>query len=130
MKKLLLMAFIGMSIGSYAQRKKLTEYKAINGITYKVGDTILLGKGSANGGRFAYIQMGAMMSMLSNSGSTRSIDDSMGLSLYANTRQIIKKIERYGDELNSKVAFIIKGNSQIFIDDAISECEVKPCKTN
>jgi len=37
--------------------KKLNEYKASNGITYKIGDEIKLGKGSNDNGNIVYVTM-------------------------------------------------------------------------
>lgn len=56
MKKLIFL-FILISQVSFGQ------YKAINGITYSIGDTLTIGRGTANNGNFLYIQMSGVVSV-------------------------------------------------------------------
>jgi len=56
MKKLLFLICLLASVNCFAQ--KLTEYKAINGILYKIGDVVNLGEGSSRKGSFLYLKMG------------------------------------------------------------------------
>jgi hypothetical protein len=55
MKKLILL-FLFISQASFGQ------YKASNGVTYSVGDTLTIGRGTANNGSFLYIQMSGVVS--------------------------------------------------------------------
>src|ERR1700709_761080 len=53
MKRLI---FIGMALLPFMAKAQLTEYKASNGITYHLNDTVRLGKGTAAKGEFLYIE--------------------------------------------------------------------------
>src|SRR5581483_3645647 len=127
MKKLLLITILIPAIG-YAQ--KITQYTAINGITYHIGDTVRLGLGSSPSGTFMYLQIGGW-------GAALAYDESKGpdqLNIgrgYANTAVIIKKIKTYKIKGVEKYYFIVGGgnmtNYNLTIDDAIQACEVVPC---
>ncbi len=61
MKKLILILVVvlaGLGLAQ-AQKKveKLSEYTASNGVTYKVGDDIRLGRGSSYDRSFVYVRM-------------------------------------------------------------------------
>ncbi|MEO6520744.1 MAG: SHOCT domain-containing protein [Mucilaginibacter sp.] len=105
----------------------LTEYKALNNKTYHVGDTVRLGKGSSPTGEFLYIQIGGFNSFLSR-GHNQNIDKA-----YANTGLVIKKIKKGKPDPRSieKLWFVVDGGGittyNLYIDDAISACEVIPC---
>ncbi|MDF2431695.1 MAG: hypothetical protein JWP44_1326 [Mucilaginibacter sp.] len=131
MKKSLFIIALLTPLFIYAQ--KLTAYKAINGITYHIGDTVRLGLGSSASGTFTYLQMGgwgAAMSYEPNAG-----PDQLNIGRgYANTAVIIKKIK--ASKINGivKYWFIVGGgnltNYNLMIDDAIQVCEVIPCQSN
>jgi hypothetical protein len=131
MKRILLLFLLIGSTQCFAQ--KITEYKATNDITYKVGDTVKLGRGSAPNGEFLYLQMGgwaAAMSYDSNKGS-----DQMNIGRgYANTGVTIKKMKTHKIKGFQKMMFTVGGgnitNYVLSIDDAIQACEVIPCKSN
>lgn len=122
--------FLCLSITLKAQYYK--EYKAINGITYQIGDTVKLGRGSGVNGAFLFLQMsgwGAMMSY-----NTKGGQDQFNIGRgYANTQVIIKNIKEQKIKGIKKTYFIVGGgnitNYALVIDDAIVACEVKPCKS-
>ena len=111
---------------THAQRKveKLNKYLASNGITYKVGDEIKLGRGSGNNGDFVYLRFGGWYGatdtnpQLVNSASS-------GLVL------VIKKIKRYDYKRFKGVYFTVGGgnitNYLLDIENAVSTCEVENC---
>lgn len=130
MKRLILIAILIACVTSL-KAQKLTEYKAINGITYRVNDTVRLGRGSSPTGAFLYLQMGgwgAIASYNSNGGQNQF---NIGRG-YANTAVIVKKIKSYKIKGISKVIFTVGGgnitNYMLTIDDAIQSCEVMPCE--
>ncbi|MDB5140905.1 MAG: hypothetical protein JWR12_2821 [Mucilaginibacter sp.] len=131
MKRALFIIILLMPLFICAQ--KLTAYKAINGITYHIGDTVRLGLGSSSGGVFLYLQMGgwgAAMSYDSNAG-----PDQLNIGRgYANTAVIVKKIKVGKISGIAKYWFVVGGgnltNYNLMIDDAIQVCEVIPCQPN
>ncbi len=133
MKKLLLFATLILAVAVNAQRIEKTEtYTASNGITYKVGDTITLGKGSGMNGHFAYVQMGGFYNaMAAMNGNTRDISSGLDRN-YSGTNVVLKKIKTYKDRRGTnKTTFVVGGgnitNYDLRIEDAISSCEIKDC---
>ncbi len=65
MRKSILVLFIAIAGLGLAQAQKnvekLSEYTASNGVTYKVGDDIRLGKGSSYDRSFVYVRMGGVL---------------------------------------------------------------------
>ncbi|MFA6083112.1 SHOCT domain-containing protein [Mucilaginibacter sp.] len=128
MKNILLLIILSASIQCYAQ--KLTSYKAINGLTYKIGDTVKLGRGSAPNGSFNYMQMGGFGAFLAHKqqrSDQLNIDKS-----FSNTATVIRKMKSAQINGVQKVTFVVDGNGPVnfnlAIDDAIQTCEVIPCK--
>lgn len=127
MKKSLLLIFLTISAQSFAQ--KLSEYKALNGVNYKIGDTVKLGRGSAPNGSFNYMQMGGFGAMLAHRqqrGDQLNIDKD-----YANTAVIIKSMKSAQINGVQKVTFVVNANGplnfNLSIDGAVQTCEVVPC---
>ncbi|WP_374950371.1 SHOCT domain-containing protein [Mucilaginibacter sp.] len=127
MKKLLLFALLVVSTAASAQ--KMNDYKATNGVTYKIGDTVKLGRGSAPYGSFNYMQMGGVGAFLAHKqqrGDQLNIDKT-----YANTAVIVKGIKSSRMNGAQKVVFAVRAdapvNFNLTIDDAIQTCEVIPC---
>lgn len=115
-----LLPFAGIS-------QKLTEYKASNGKTYHVGDTVKVGMGSMPDGDFKYIQVNALL--MPPHRNSNSLNASKDFSL---TNGIIKKIKDEKQMSGSdKIIFTIKTGGiptyDIWIDEAIVACEVTPC---
>jgi hypothetical protein len=101
------------------------SYKASNGVEYKIGDNIKLGRGSAPNGDFVYLQMGGW--------AAGSSDTNIGKS-YAGLAVTLKKIKKYKFKGEEKVLFVVGGgnitNYNLNIEDAIATCEVADCKKN
>ena len=107
------------------QAQKITSYKAANGITYRIGDTVRLGKGSGDNGSFLYIEQKGMP--------FPSPRPSPGLpKSFTNSGVIIKNIKN--DSVNgiNKCLFMVSAGGpfrfSVYIDDAILACEVIPCQ--
>jgi len=119
MKKIITLILCLVSLISYSQR--VDEYTADNGITYKEGDTIKLGRGSGLQGTFVHLQMGGWMA-----GSQTQIGAN-----YANLAVEIKKIFTRKLKGTEKTYFVVGGgnitNYNLMIDEAIQTCEVVPC---
>jgi hypothetical protein len=127
MNKLLLLIILLAPVAAIGQT--LTEYKALNNKTYHIGDTVKLRKGSGTSGEFLYVQIGGVNGFLSR-GHNQNMDRA-----YANTQMVIKKIKKGKIDPRSieKLWFVVDGGGintwNIFIDDAISSCEVVPCQS-
>lgn len=143
MKKTILLLAMFIAMFSYGQREKTETYSASNGVVYKVGDTITLGRGSAPNGDFNYLQQGGfgntmaviggsgsgMMSGNKNQGSYNSGIDRN----YSNSNVVLKKIKYQKNKRGTNKAFFVVGagamtNLNLHIEDAIETCEVKDCK--
>jgi hypothetical protein len=74
------------SINCFTQ--KITQYRAINGINYKVGDTVRLGMGSAGDGSFMYLQIGGWAATYDPNKGPNQLNIGRA---YANTAVKIKK---------------------------------------
>ena len=134
MRKILILACTVVALIFNAQQiQKSQVYAASNGITYKVGDTITLGKGSGMNGHFAYVQMGGFFNAMASMNGNYS-DVSAGLDRnYAGTNLVVKKIKTFKDKRGTnKTHFVVGGgnitNYNLMIEDAIYTCEVKDCK--
>lgn len=116
------------SIQCFAQ--KITSYKAVNGLTYTIGDTVKLGRGSAPNGSFNYMQMSGIGALLAHK---QQRSDQLNIDkTFANTATVIKKMKSVQINGIQKVTFVVDGNGPVnfnlAIDDAIQACEVIPCK--
>jgi hypothetical protein len=120
----LLMPFITKAQGLFGGTS-VTEYKASNGVTYKVGDTVRLGRGTKPDGSFLYLEDHGL---IPNPRSTRSLPKE-----FANAAAILKSIRKMKVNGVDKYLFSVNPGGPmrytVFIDDAIDACEVKPCKT-
>jgi hypothetical protein len=118
MKKLLLTAVLATSC-LLAKSQNLDEYKASNGITYRKGDTVRLGVGSGVNQRFIYMQLGGL--------SSEPYDYYVK---YLNSYGIVKKVKMGGISGMKKPMLYVKvghNTYNIYLEDAIAACEVKPC---
>jgi hypothetical protein len=90
MKNTYLMALLCL-ITMCAFTQKKTEYTASNGVTYHVGDTVRLGRGSSPQGKFEYVQIGGWASaFVTDAGKgDEKYDLERG---FAGMRAVIKKI--------------------------------------
>jgi hypothetical protein len=123
MKKLLLlgiMSFVFVSVN--AQKvEKLNEFKASNGVTYKVGDQIKLGRGSGANGAFVYVTIGGW-GMVASGKVTPLPPSDAGLIV------TIKKIRKYNYKHYKGVYFTVGGgnitNYNVDIENAIATGEI------
>jgi len=120
------LAFVCLSVK--AQKNK--EYVASNGVTYRLKDTVHLGRGSANNGDFLYLQMGGWGAIMIYDPSKGHDQLNIGRA-YANTAVIVKSIGTQKVKGVVKTYFKVGGgditNYTLYIEDAIQTCEVVPC---
>ena len=108
----------------------ITSYKATNGITYRVNDTVRLGKGSNANGSFVYVEQygpGPMVPPDPNRApSGRSLPKT-----FSNSTVVLKAIRKTAVNGVDKYIFMVNPGGlfrfTMYIDDAIAACEVKPC---
>lgn len=128
MKRILLIAIMLIPFFTKAQGffggTAVTEYKATNGITYHIGDTVLLGHGTKPDGTFLYLED---RGIIPNPRSVRNLPKE-----FANVGAIVKSIRKMKVNGADKYIFSVNPGGpmrySVFIDDAIEACEVKPCK--
>lgn len=126
MKTLFTTVLLLLAISMNAQKiKKLDEYTASNGITYKEGDEIKLGRGSDTDGRFVYVFMGGW-AMSTNPEANRLGAANAGLLV------TVKKIKKYNYKRYKGIYMTVGGgnisNYILDIENAISTCEIEDCK--
>lgn len=107
------------------------NYTASNGITYGIGDTIKLGRGSAPNGDFRYLNNGGFGAILIYNPSRGSEQFDVGR-YYSGQNVIISKIKKYHYKGAQKVVFAVRAaytpiRFDLYIEDAITTCEVLPC---
>jgi hypothetical protein len=126
-KSIVLIAFvIGCIIECSAQKKD--EYKASNGITYKIGDKIKLGQGSGLNGSFVYLTVSGWAALADpNEAKAGSIP-----ARYSGMAIVIKKIKAMKLKGVEKVMFSVGAgnisNYSLDIEGAIASCEIEDCK--
>lgn len=102
-----------------------TQYSASNGIVYKIGDLVELGRGAGVQGTYKYLHV-------SGWGAAIGANTTIG-SGYAGTKVSVKRISiEYNRRKNyRKIWFMVGGgnitNYSLEIEQAIQECEVIPC---
>lgn len=111
----------------------IKEYKASNGVTYHVGDTLRLGHGT-NNGNFTTLKVNGFTAFMIKSHSHDGDRDSR---LYAsntvtNARALVKSIKQvtqYGETKYYLVVTIQRapGSYDLDIEAAINNCEVANC---
>ena len=119
--------FLTVIFSANAQKAdNLEEYTASNGVVYKVGDEIKLGRGSGANGRFVYVTIGGWAQSM-NPEQNALPPGNVGLVV------TVKKIKKYDSKRYKKVLFIVGGgnitNYNLDIESAIAECEIEKCKT-
>ena len=108
--------------------QELKEFKAPNGKTYHVGDTVKVGMGSMPDGNFKYIQVTPPPFMPQR----RSSNDLNARKGFAMSNAVIRKIKNVTPmDGSAKVMFTVKaggiGTYDVWIVESISACEVTPC---
>jgi hypothetical protein len=129
MKRILLATLLLIPVLTKAQGffggTSVTEYKASNGVTYHIGDTVKLGRGTKPDGSFLYLEDHGL---IPNPGSTRTLPKE-----FANAGAVLKSIRKIKVNGIDKYMFGVNPGGPmrytVFIDDAIEACEVKPCAT-
>ena len=128
MKTILLILLMSVSASTIAE--SIDSYKASNGKTYQIGDTIKLGRGSSDNGSFLYLQMGGW-GMVASARTDGKNDFTMPSS-YSGTNVILKKIKQQKFKGAIKIIFVVGGgnitNYNLMIEDAIATCEIVDCK--
>ena len=112
-----------VSVVSISNGQKITEYKASNGVTYHLKDTVKMGQGSGLDGWFVYM----LPSMVNTSDAQREWFKRK----FTNTAVILKKIDIKEVNGIKKYRFTVGGgamyNIYLSIEEAITNCEVIPC---
>lgn len=126
MKKivLLVMLIAVFSMNGQKKNQKLKEYKASNGVLYKIGDVVKLGRGSGQNHRFVYVYIGGW-------GMSMNPESNMLPAHFAGAEMKIKKIHRLNYRVYKGVYFTVGGgnitNYMVRIEPAIESCEIVPC---
>jgi len=125
--KIIIMMLLGiLPLAALCQDMK--EFKASNGKTYHVGDTVKVGMGSMPDGNFKYIQITPPPFMPPG----RNTNSFAARREFAMSNAVIRSIKMSSSITGSdKVMFRVKaggiGTYDIFIAEAIAACEVTPC---
>ncbi len=130
MKKTYALIITLLSITSvYAAR--LDKYTASNGITYHEGDSIQLAYGSAPDGSFNWVQLAGMAAVATYQQGKGAAQLNIGKN-WAKYVFLIKKIKSLTHNGHTQYYFVVKGgagaNYNLFIEEAIDNCEIKDCK--
>lgn len=127
MKKNILI-FICTLSASFISAQGLTEYTASNNVTYHIGDTIKLGRGSAPTGNFIYCQMGDTYAVMAALGGGGQIDQGLPRNL-SGANMIIKKIKETKFKGAKLISFNVAGGNfvqyKILVEDALATGELK-----
>jgi hypothetical protein len=119
------------SIPMLVSAQKKTEYLASNGKTYRIGDTVILNRGSSPMGNFMYVQFGGWGKLLTHDSGKGVEQDDLGRA-YAGVGAVIKKIRNEKFRGIDRIVFTVGlgtiTNCDMFIEDAIATCEIKDCK--
>jgi len=126
MKTLLFITICLLPFSGFSQTLK--EFKAANGKTYHPGDTVKVGMGSMPDGNFKYIQITPPPFLPPR----RNGNDLNARRDFSLSNVIIKKIKKVAQLSGTeKIVFTTKtggiNNYDIWIEEAISACEVTPC---
>ena len=134
MKKLPIMLIMAM-FAVYAYAQNATRYKAANGITYKVGDTVKLGNGSGEDGSFSCMYLGGWAAALGYDQNGAAHQFKLD-SAYANVPLVIKKIdwEYIKGGTAKRYYFVVSDGGtndyNLYIDAAVKTHEVSPFDKN
>jgi hypothetical protein len=121
MKKLVLIIILLIPVLSRAQ--KITQYKAINGVTYHVKDSVMLNEGSAKDSTFVNIQAAGYL--LGGSHDLPAYYLHTNFQIRSIKKETIKDVEKYVFTISAEDGLF--GGYSLYIDDAITVCEVSPC---
>lgn len=122
MKSLFITLFIGVFSVAFAQRE-LKEYKAQNGMVYKIGDTIRFAYGSGKNQVFEYVFRTGISTFNIENLSSIYVD-----STYVGKPVVIKSIEIFKQKGREKILFLVQGKGagrfDVHIDSAIANKEI------
>lgn len=128
-KKITTILFFLLSLNLiYSQKniEKLSEYTASNGITYKIGDDIQLGRGTGKHGKFKFVNN-------AGTGYITKYENHQLEASFASVIMTIKKIKRHDTKNQIGVIFSVSGievwNCALDIENAIESCEIEACKS-
>lgn len=112
-----------------ASAQKLKEYKASNGQTYHAGDTLKVGLGTMPDGNFKYIQINTLLPGPPDPRRSNSMNARKDIT---GSNYVIKKIANVRQMSGGdKIVITIKTGGfttcDVWIEEAIAACEVKPC---
>jgi hypothetical protein len=114
-----------------ANAERLDKYTAGNGITYQEGDSIQLAYGSAPDGSFNWVQLTGMAAVATHQPGKGGGQFNIGKN-WANYVLYIKKIKSFTHKGHTQYYFVVKGgagaNYNLFIEEAIENCEIVVCK--
>lgn len=122
---MLIMATFAIS----ASAQSVKQYKAANGVNYKVGDTVKLGTGSADNGSFSCMFLSGWNAAMGYDQNGASSQFNIGPA-YANRQMIIQKINWEYIKGAKRYYFILGDNGtndyNLYIDAAVKTHEVIP----
>ena len=127
--KTLPIALIMVVFAIYANAQNVNQYKAANGINYKVGDTVKLGTGSADNGAFSCMFLSGWNAAIGYDQNGASSQFNISAA-YANKQLVIQKID--WENVNGKKRyFFVLGDDgtsdyNLYIDAAVKNHEVIP----
>lgn len=127
MKKIVSILFISLFFLNGAVAQKLNEYKASNGITYLIGDTVTLGVGSACDGFFSNIYSSVALTRLMAFVEEQGYDPRLP-SDYEGSKVVVLKIRLVDEKIYLTFTSDDLGNFVIDIEAAIKSCEVAYCQ--
>lgn len=112
-----------------ASAQKLKEYKASNGITYHPGDTIKVGLGSMPDGNFKYIQINQLLPGPPDPRRSNSMTARKDMSGSGYAIKKIQNVRQMGGGEKTVITIRTGGlpTCDIWIEEAITACEVTPC---
>lgn len=127
MKAYFLLLLFWLPLAAWADDIK--EYKASNGVTYHVGDTLTLGRGAGTNGNFISLQVGGFNAFMVRSHSEDRLNVDKSYNHVIATIKHIKKDLVHGADRYYLVVSLphSPGSYNLYIEDAIERCEVARC---
>jgi hypothetical protein len=117
----------------YAQAQNVNQYKASNGINYKVGDTVKLGSGSAENGSFSCMFLSGWNAAIGYDQNGAASQFKIGPA-YANKQMIIHQIDWENIKGAKRYYFVVGDDGtndyNLYIDAAVKTHEVIPFNTS
>lgn len=127
MKKLFLLIFFYLLLLNAGFAQKLNAYKASNGITYEIGDTVALGVGSSCDGNFEYINAAVSTTILMALAETEDYESRLA-SGYEGSHVVIRKLKLSNNNYYFTFLTQEEGIFVVDIEAAISNCELAYCQ--